>query len=218
MNRQNAILFPKTVSHLAVPMSWLAAILVAYSAEPGHAADNAAAAAHRTRLIMAEPPRDAEQVLEVFKQLTAEKKQPGAPTARQVVVVGQVGGMPNVWPDTHPQFPWYPGQASFFLVDSKIAKQFAQHAKQHGGEDNCVFCKQLAAKNVNAIAVVNLVDENGKTLPIDLRKLVELKENQTVTIRGKAKLLAGSLLQIDANGIYVAPKSSIARSTANSSK
>jgi hypothetical protein len=218
MNRQSAIFFPKTISHLAVPMSWLAAILVAYAAEPSHAAENVAAAAHRARLIMAEPPRDAEQVLAVFKQLTAEKRQPGAATAREVVVVGQVGGMPNVWPDTHPQFPWYPGQASFFLVDSKIAKQFAQHAKQHGGEDNCVFCKQLAAKNVNAIAVVNLVDEQGKTLPIDLRKLVELKENQTVTIRGKAKLLAGSLLQIDANGIYASQPATANRSARSSAK
>jgi hypothetical protein len=111
--------------------------------------------------------------------------------------------MPNVWPDTHPHFPWYPRQASFFMVDSKIAQQFVQHAKHHGGEDNCVFCRQLAAKNVNAIAVVNLVDAEGKTLPIDLQKLIDLKEKQTVTIHGRARLLAGSLLQIDADGIYL---------------
>jgi hypothetical protein len=133
------------------------------------------------------------------------------------VVTGQIGGMPNVWPDTHPDFPWYPGQASFFLVDSKVAAQFAQHAKKHGGEE-CVFCRQLAAKNANAIAVVNLIDSNGKVAPIDLRQLIDLKENQTVIVRGKARLLAGSLLQIDANGIHVAAPESVARANNASAK
>ncbi|MEX0641195.1 MAG: hypothetical protein WD468_00760 [Pirellulales bacterium] len=183
----------------------LAAIFLICVASRCEAADSAAVAAHRARLTITEPPRDAQQVLTVFKQLAAEKNRPGGSAAREVVVFGQIGGMPNVWPDTHPKFPWYPGQASFFLVDSKIAKQFAQHAKHHGGHDNCVFCQQLAAKNVNAIAVVNLVDADGKTVPIDLQQVVPLKENQTVIIRGKAKLLAGSLLQIDADGIYVKP-------------
>ena len=69
--------------------------------------------------------------------------------------------------------------------------------------------------SVSAIAVVNLVDVHGKAVKIDLRELLDLKENQTVTIRGKAKLLAGSLLQIDADGIYVKPPASVARSKAN---
>ena len=57
----------------------------------------------------------------------------------EVVVVGQIGGMPNVWTDTHPDFPWYAGQSSFFLVDTKIAAQFATHAKKHGGNHSCAF-------------------------------------------------------------------------------
>jgi hypothetical protein len=183
----------------------LAAALVASAAHNCVAADNAAAATHRARLTLAEPPRDAEPVLAVYKHLASEKNRPGGSTARDVVVVGTVGGMPNIWPDTHPHFPWYPGQASFFMVDNKIAQQMAGHAKHHGGHDDCVFCRQLAAKNANAVAVVNLVDPQGKTLPIDLKQVIDLKEGQTVTIRGKAKLLAGSLLQIDADGIYVNP-------------
>jgi hypothetical protein len=203
---------------LAVVTPLFAALLFTSSTQPGNAAENDTVSGHRKRLVLAEPPREAEQLLTVFKQLAAEKNRPSASAASEVVVVGQIGGMPNVWPDTHPHFPWYPGQASFFLVDTKIAKQFAQHAKQHGGEDNCVFCKQLAAKNVNAIAVVNLLDEKGKTLPIDLRKIVDLKEKQTVTIRGKAKLLAGSLLQIDADGIYVSQPTTANRSGRTSAK
>jgi hypothetical protein len=168
----------------------------------GLAAGAGDAADHRARLQIAEMPQEASHVLTVQKQFVANKKKPAAPKTREVVLVGQIGGMPNVWPETHPDFPWYGGQASFFLVDSKIAQKFAAHAKHHGGQE-CAFCRQLAAKNANAIAVVNLVDEKGETLRVDARKLFELKERQTVVVRGTAKLLAGSLLVVDATGLHV---------------
>jgi hypothetical protein len=159
-------------------------------------------AGHRARLRLAEAPREYQDVLAVQQKLAAEAKQPGGAKTQEVVLVGQIGGMPNVWPDTHPHFPWYAGQASFFLVDAKIAAQFASHAKAHGGED-CAFCRSLAAKNAHAAAVVNLVDPQGKILEIDARQLLPLKERQTVIIRGRAKLLAGTLLVVDADGIYL---------------
>ena len=158
-------------------------------------------AAHRTRLQIAQP-RQAEHVLGVQKRFLADKRNPAAPKTREVVVVGQIGGMPNIWPETHPDFPWYEGQASFFLVDRKVAEKFAAHARHHGGQE-CAFCRQLAAKNVNAIAVVNLVDENGEILRVDARKLLDLKERETVVVRGRAKLLAGAMLVIDATGVHV---------------
>jgi hypothetical protein len=166
------------------------------------AASSAELASHRSRLRLAEAPRESQDVLAVQQQFAAVKDQPNAPKTRDVVLVGQIGGMPNVWPDTHPDFPWYAGQASFFLVDSKIAAQFASHAKAHGGDD-CAFCRQLAAKNAHAVAVVNLVDPQGKILAIDARELLGLTARQTVIIRGKARLLAGTLLVVDADGIYL---------------
>jgi hypothetical protein len=81
-------------------------------------------AAQRTRLQLTDLPENAQQVLAVQKQLVVAKKNPNASTTSEVVVVGQIGGMPNVWTDTHPDFPWYAGQSSFFLVDTKIAAQF----------------------------------------------------------------------------------------------
>jgi hypothetical protein len=159
--------------------------------------------AHRARLRLAEPPKEAEGVLAVQKQLSAAKREAAAAPAQEVVVAGQIGGMPNVWPETHPDFPWYKGQASFFLVDTKVASQFATHAKKHGGNHNCAFCQSLARKNASAIAVVNLTDEQGKTLRIDARELFDLQENATVVVRGKAKLLGRRLLVIDADGIHV---------------
>src|SRR5262245_47135720 len=90
-----------------------------------NAAENADIAGQRARLVLSEPPKESAEVLTVVKQLAAEKNRPGGQKSLDVVVVGQIGGMPNVWPDTHPHFPWYPGQASFFIVDNKVAKQFA---------------------------------------------------------------------------------------------
>jgi hypothetical protein len=82
--------------------------------------------------------------------------------------------------------------------------QFASHAKKHGGNHSCAFCQSLAAKNAHAAAIVNLVDQQGEIMRIDSRELLGLKENQTVAVRGTAKLLGGRLLVIDATGIYVA--------------
>jgi hypothetical protein len=164
------------------------------------------AADHRETLRLTEEPKDAQQVLAVQKEFVAARSKPKAPETRDVVISGQIGGMPNVWPELHPHFPWYEGQASFFLVDSKIASQFAAHAKQHGGGHNCAFCQALAEKNAHAIAVVNFVDEKGEIIRTDARELLGLKENQTVVIRGKAKLLGGSMLVIDADGVYTRPK------------
>ena len=49
---------------------------------------------------------------------------------------------------------------------------------------------------------MNFVDEKGEIIRIDARELLGLKENQTVVVRGKAKLLGGAMLVIDADGVY----------------
>ena len=189
---------PSHTAHIAL----IAASFLAITGLTALAVSPSDLAAHRTRLRLASLPEVRQDVLAVQQKFVAEKSQPGAAKSQEVVLVGQIGGMPNVWKESHPDFPWYTGQASFFLIDSKIATQFASHAHAHGGED-CAFCRQLAAKNANAIAVVNLVDAQGKIIEIDARQLMGLKERQTVVIRGRAKLLAGALLVVDADGIYV---------------
>jgi hypothetical protein len=185
---------------------WVAVLGAVVEASLSWAAGGLDASGHRERLRMADEPKGALQVLAVQRAFVAAPSQLNAPAMRDVVVCGQIGGMPNVWPEQHPTFPWYEGQASFFLVDSKIAAQFASHAKHHGGNHNCAFCQSLAAKNAHAIAVVNLVDERGEIIRLDTRELLGLKENQVVTVRGKARLLGGSMLVIDADGVYARPK------------
>lgn len=160
-------------------------------------------AAQRSRLELASPPEQPASIVTTIQQLKAQPAQPGKPSTKQVTVVGQIGGMPNPWTETHPDFPWFAGQASFFLLDHKVAAQFAKHAKSHGGNHNCSFCQRLAAKNARNIAVVNLVDEDGKILKIDSRELFGLKENQQVVIRGRAELLGGTMLVIHADGVHI---------------
>jgi hypothetical protein len=194
---------PGSVGHIKFVVRWCAAILAWHSINECPARGNSEIAAHQARLQIAEAPKDPQSVLAVQKALWAAKRQAVPTNQREFVVVGQIGGMPNVWPETHPEFPWYKGQASFFLVDTQIAAQFASHAKKHGGNHNCSFCQSLARKNASAIAVVNLTDEQGKIVSIDARELLGLEENTTVVVRGKAKLMGGRLLVIDADGIHV---------------
>ena len=166
------------------------------------AADPVDVAAQRSRLRLASVPQEPSGVLATIAQLKVKKPSPGQAANQQVTIVGQIGGMPNPWTDSHPDFPWFAGQASFFLLDMKSAAQFAKHAKSHGGNHNCAFCQRLAARNAHNIAVVNLVDENGETLKIDARELLGLKENERVTIRGRAELLGGTMLVIHADGLH----------------
>jgi len=186
---------------LAAVLAPLAVVVNSY------AAGSLDPASQRSRLTMKEEPKDAQQIVFVQKTMAAAQTKANPNETREVTVVGQIGGMPNVWPDLHPTFPWYEKQASFFVVDKKIAGTFAEHAKHHGGNSsNCAFCQSLAAKNATAVAVINLVDENGEIIRVDARELLGLKENQTVVIRGKARLLGGSMLVIDADGVYARAK------------
>jgi hypothetical protein len=180
----------------------IAAVIAAATASICMAAGETDWAAQQARLRLTDQPANVEVVTSVQKRLVAAKADANAPKAIDVVVTGQIGGVPNVWPESHPHFPWYEGQASFFLVDSKVAAQCCTHAKQNG-KAVCVFCQRQAIKNAHAVAVVNMVDEQGEVLRTDARELLGLKQNQVVTIRGKAKLLGGSFLVIDADGIYV---------------
>ncbi len=167
------------------------------------AVDPGQVAAQRQQFTLAERPADAQGVLDLRRKLDSAKRPDGSARLAEVVVTGQIGGLPNPWGDTHPDFPWDADQASFFLVDAKVAAQFAKHAKDHGGDVDCPFCRRLATRNVNAIAVVNLVDEQVRIPKVDARQLLDLKPGQVVVVRGTADLLGGSFVVINAKGIFV---------------
>jgi hypothetical protein len=162
------------------------------------AGDARSNAAHRDRLQLASEPAGAVDVLAA----RARAAQPDA-ADRKVVVVGRIGGMPNPWPDMHADYPWYPGQASLLLVDLDTSRQFAAHMKAHGTNTaDCMFCRRKAEKSATSIAVVNFVDDAGNILPVDARELLDLRAGQTIVVRGTAELLGGTMLVINADGVY----------------
>ncbi|NQT41455.1 MAG: hypothetical protein HQ581_28460, partial [Planctomycetes bacterium] len=56
-----------------------------------------------------------------------------------------------------------------------------------------------------ATALVKLVDDSGKVLATDARQLLQVKELQTVVVRGTAKRDQQGNLTVIADGIFVRP-------------
>ena len=50
---------------------------------------------------------------------------------------------------------------------------------------------------------MQFADEKGKPLAVDARDLFELKEKETVVVKGKAKAAANGMITVDATGLYV---------------
>jgi hypothetical protein len=120
-----------------------------------------------------------------------------------VVLVGSVGGVPNPSDQSTPDFPFAKGQAIFFLVDPEFAAEAEEHAHTHAEGEECAFCAAHAADSAHAIAVVQFADEKGKPLAVDARDLFELKEKETVVVKGRAKAAANGMITVDATGLYV---------------
>ena len=111
----------------------------------------------------------------------------------EVVITGRIGGSEN---------PWVDGQAAFSIVDGSLK------ACSDIEGDNCPkpwdYCCE-SSKLPTSTALVKLVDENGKLIKADARKLLAVKELSTVVVKGKAKRDEAGNLTVLASGIYVKP-------------
>lgn len=134
-----------------------------------------------------------------------EHEAPAVPKVAEmdVVLVGTVGGVPNPTTQSHPDFPFAQGEAMFFLADPEAAEEFAEHGHQHAPGEECAFCAAHAADSAELLAVVQFHDEKGKLLLVDARDLFDLKEKETVVVRGKAKIVPGGMMVVEATGLYV---------------
>jgi hypothetical protein len=112
----------------------------------------------------------------------------------EVVVVGRIGGDAK---------PWIEGRAGFWIVDPavKSCKETEDDACPTPWDYCCIPKDEL----VKAMATVKVVDDQGQTIKEDARKLLGLKELQTVVVRGKAKRDAEGNLTVLADGIYRRP-------------
>jgi hypothetical protein len=137
-------------------------------------------ASARARFLLAEEPADALGVLDVRE----------AATTGEVVVVGQVGGVPE---------PWSKGQAVFIIIDPAAGEDDGHLCSDPG----CPFCANKKQAENEAIAVVQFVDDRGKVLPLDARELFGLEVQQTVVVRGRANVDELGSLILSANGLYI---------------
>lgn len=107
----------------------------------------------------------------------------------EVVLVGRIGGSAE---------PFVDGIAAFTIVDPKVP-----HCAPDEGcptpWDYC--CTQDQVKD--NIAVVKVVDAQGKPVSQDARALLGIKELSTVVVRGKAQRDADGNLALLANEVYV---------------
>jgi len=146
---------------------------------------DAVVSGHRDRLLLTAEPEDLVTVLDIRESL----KEP-----REVALVGTIGGMKN---------PWTNGKAQFVLADPTAPPPGeAEHECTNPG---CKFCAAKKKKDdpIYAVAVVEFVDAAGKILPIDARRLFDLKADQTVVVRGQARVNEVGCMVVQADGIYV---------------
>jgi hypothetical protein len=139
-----------------------------------------------TKFVLPEEPTDAKTVLEA-RAATKD--------GDEVTVVGRIGGDRD---------PWVTDRAAFSIVDTSLTP-----CDERPGDtcktpwDYC--CEPDIAK---AMATVKFVDDDGKTLAIDARQLLlvaNLKELQTVVVKGQAKRDEAGNLTVLASGLFVRP-------------
>jgi len=121
----------------------------------------------------------------------------------EVVMVGQVGGLTNPWEKTQPDFPFATNQAALFLADPQAVVENEESGHSHAPGEECPFCAAHAANNTSLLAMVRFVDESGNVLRIDVRNLFDVKEKDTVVVRGTARVVEGGMMMVDATGLYI---------------
>jgi len=107
----------------------------------------------------------------------------------KVTLVGRIGGDVN---------PWVENQAAFLIVDTAM-KPCAADEGCKTPWDYCCDAGDLPANK----AMVKVVDSSGKPVAMDARKLLGLKELQTVVVRGQAQRDDAGNLTILADGHFV---------------
>jgi hypothetical protein len=65
--------------------------------------------------------------------------------AKEVAMVGQVGGLANPWEETQPEFPFSTHYAVFFLADPQAVAEHAEEGHVHAPGEECAFCAAHAA-------------------------------------------------------------------------
>ena len=109
----------------------------------------------------------------------------------QIVVVGRIGGDPH---------PWIDALAAFTIVD--VSLKPCNDIPGDTCETPWDYCCELNTLP-SASATVKIVSENGEPVAVGAKKLLGLKELQTVVVRGKAHRDPEGGLSILASDLFV---------------
>ena len=160
--------------HIFVPV----VLLLSAIAIAGCAKSDSPSAAVDPRYLLPSEPATSMGVVDFKEQAKA---------GETVSVIGRVGGGIK---------PWIEGRAAFLLVDT--GAPLPNPDAKCGPE--CAHCAQELA---SATTVVKFVDEQGKTIAIDSRQLLGLKEEETVVVKGVAKRDDEGNVALMASGIFI---------------
>src|SRR5262245_40393810 len=128
---------------------WLVLVLATLGCS-GDGLDSAALATRDRILLKSEPE----------KPVSLDAAREAAKSKPEVVVTGRIAAAGGE--------PWVTGKASFIITELPEEEEGHSHGPDHNPED-CPFCKHKASKA--PMASVQFLDEQGKILSIDARKL-----------------------------------------------
>lgn len=144
------------------------------SMSPPKNAETTAVAPDSARYLLADEPTETSGVI----QFRDESKD-----GQVVHVRGLIGGGLK---------PWVEGRAAFLLVDEELDIACV--------EPDCPSCR---AELTAASTMVKFVDDQGQPIKIDARKLLGVKDLQSVIVRGLAKRDEAGNASIVADGIFL---------------
>lgn len=160
---------------------------------PGTPAATAGPSAEGKAFLLAAEPADVKAIVDAKES---------AKSNDDVVVVGRIGGDTN---------PWVEGRAAFSLVD--LSLKACSDIPGDGCPTPWDYCCEQD-KLGKGRTLVKVVDADGKPLATDARKLLGVKELQTLVVKGKAQRDDAGNLTILASGIYVRPDQGPAKAPA----
>jgi hypothetical protein len=139
------------------------------------------------------PPEAAQYLLATAPEEPQSVKEAKASAAdgEDVTLIGRIGGSDS---------PFVSGRAMFTLVDTSLVP-----CNERDGDscrtpwDYCCDTDQLP----KSTAVVKVVDAEGKTVPVDAKGILGLKELQTIVVQGKAQRDAAGNLIVLAPAVHV---------------
>lgn len=109
----------------------------------------------------------------------------------EAVLLGRVGGGQNE--------TWDPDQAAFLVRDLDLQVKSHDHAGDHA---DCKFCQAERAKELEAMALVRVVDADGQVIPTDARELLGLKDNHIIVAQGQGSIDEGTFV-FNASRIFI---------------